>query len=177
MAFLSPAEVITGLALTPGHKIVDFGCGTGAYIHAAQSKITRSGSIYAVDINKQLLEMIHSETNSHSAAPVYTLWADIGSTFTLPIEDQTIDVVIFSNIFSQIEDKSHMWTEAQRLLKEGGKLLVVDWLTENSIVSPLHSRVQSELEESCAKIGYTAIQEIPAGDHHFAFIATKELYI
>ncbi|MEN9852400.1 MAG: hypothetical protein RI996_343 [Candidatus Parcubacteria bacterium] len=173
MAFLSPQKIITGLALTPGQKIVDFGCGTGAYIQAAESILTRSGSIYGVDINKQLLEKIHSETTDSNGAPITALWADIGNTFSLPIENNTIDVVIFSNICSLLEDTSHLWIEAKRILKHNGKLLVVDWLADNSIVSPAHYTTQSELEESCKKIGYETIQQIPAGDHHFAFIATK----
>jgi ubiquinone/menaquinone biosynthesis C-methylase UbiE len=173
MAFLSPKEIVAGLRVTPGQKVVDFGCGSGAYIEALELALTASGTVYAVDINKQLLEKIQSDAKSYTGAKIHSLWVDIAHEFVLPIEAQSIDMVVFSNILSLIENRSHMCKEANRIMKDNGKILVVDWHQEGNIVDPTHSITAQDAEDMCREMGFAHITELPAGDHHFAFIAQK----
>jgi ubiquinone/menaquinone biosynthesis C-methylase UbiE len=175
MSFVSPSSVVTALTLMPGQKIVDFGCGSGVYIEIAQPLLSGSGLIYAVDINKELLKSIKRDAALRTGARVEVIWTDIDKSFELPIVEHSIDAIIFSNVLSLLKHKEFVFRETTRILKENGVILVVDWTKEQTLVSVSHDSSFDLLVDLCSSSGYAQVRRIPAGDHHIAFIARREL--
>src|SRR3989338_7424054 len=54
--FIDPTQIIDSLDIEPGMKIADFGSGAGFYAIALAKKAGEGGKVYAVDIQKNLLE-------------------------------------------------------------------------------------------------------------------------
>lgn len=63
MAFSEPQKNIEQLELKPGERVADLGCGVGAYSLAAAPLVGVDGKVYAVDIQKDLLERLRQEAD------------------------------------------------------------------------------------------------------------------
>jgi len=199
MTFSDPQKNIQQFGLIEGMKVADLGAGSGAYTVAAARQVGNSGRVYAVEIQKELLSRIKSSADGaanqvsvssrkesassdsmrkvfYGATNVEVIWGDIESLGGTKIKDALIDAVIVSNVLFQIEDKKGLVEEAKRILKPKGRVLVVDWKDSFGGMGPHADHVVSE--QSAKKLfeesGFSLERSIPAGDHHYGFIAVKE---
>ena len=159
----------------PGHTAVDFGAGTGEYIFGLAEKVLSTGLVYAIDIQKQLLNKISREALEKGYKNVNTVWADLEEEKSTGLSNETVDIVIVSNILFQIEDKKTLIEEAWRILKFGGLMLIVEW-SDSSAIGPTRESVitESEIQKICETDSrFSFKQSVPAGDHHFAVIYSK----
>ena len=106
--------------------VADFGSGSGHYVLAAAKKMNNSGVVYAIDIQKNLLETIKSEAAKQHLSNVDIIWADIESREGTKLASGTLDFAIASNILFQIGDKEILVKEIKRTLKNGGRAAVID---------------------------------------------------
>lgn len=88
------------------------------------------------------------------------------------LRDHSMDAVILANVLFQIEDKSALMTEVRRILKPGGKLLVVDWSGPYGGMGPTASHVVPEhaAEALCIQAGLHKEQSFRAGPHHYGIV-------
>lgn len=175
MAFIKPSETLTALQITPGQKIVDFGCGTGEYVFEASDRAAGSGMVYAVDVHKDILVSLEKKAQVTGLSNIITIWADIEKENSTELGESTVDAVIFSNVLFSLENKTTAIIEAHRILKQKGKVLVVDWKDSFSNMGPSNAHLVSpeDVLNLFASAGFKELQEVPAGDHHYAYIFQK----
>ncbi len=161
--FLNPEKVLGEISLEGKSKIADFGCGSGGW-SIPLAKAIKEGQIYAIDILEEPLSALKSKAETERAYNIRCIRADLEKDSTL--RDNSIDLVLLSNILFQAEDRKKMLKEASRVLRENGELLVVDWL-EGTNVNP--QEVENETEEA----GFTKVKKIDAGVRHFAYLYKK----
>jgi ubiquinone/menaquinone biosynthesis C-methylase UbiE len=78
-----------------------------------------------------------------------------------------------TNLLFQTEDKKKVFSEAKRILKPGGKILVVDWLPKSPL-GPGKGRVSPEEVKKISKDnGLNFEKELKAGFHHYGIILEK----
>lgn len=173
--FSNPAKNIAQLRLTHGMNVADIGSGSGAYSILA-SAIIGNGVVFAVDIQKDMLSLIESEANRLKIDNIKTIWGDAERDSGTRIADSLVDVCILSNVLFQIEDKDACVKEIKRILKPGGKILVVDWSDSWQGMGPHKDLVHSEGEVYALfeKHKLKPLEEIVAGDHHYGIIFSYE---
>jgi len=90
------------------------------------------------------------------------------------LRGQSMDAVIFSNTLFQIENRFAALAEIKRILKSGGKLLVIDWAGSYSGMGPAPERVVSEHEAEAFFIGggFHKVKSFRAGPHHYGILFT-----
>jgi ubiquinone/menaquinone biosynthesis C-methylase UbiE len=83
--------------------------------------------------------------------------------------------VIVSNILFQIENKEKFIEEAGRILKPGGKVLLVDW-SDSSSLGPQRGMVilKSQARAMFERKGFVFEHDIDAGVHHYGMILEKK---
>jgi len=175
MQFSDPHKNIQQFELELGMKVLDLGAGSGFYsIYAAQD-VGINGSVIAVDIQKDLLERLKYTAKEYEVRNIEVLHADIEGEKGIPIKDNSIDAVIVSNIFFQIENKEKVVREIQRILKVRGKGLVIDWSDSYGGLGPAGNDIVAEhtLRELFEKEGFIVERGIMAGAHHYGFIVRK----
>lgn len=104
------------IKLQPKDKLLDIGCGTGFFISLA----SKSGAeIIGFDATEQFIE----EAKRRNPSSQFL----IGEMEELPFADNTFDVVTGFNSFQYAANVKNALTEAKRVLKDKGKLVVMIW--------------------------------------------------
>lgn len=167
MAFLSPRQMIDSLDITPGSTIVDLGSGSGAYVYEACRVNGPHGRVIAVDIDKDKLDMVNSAAKI-GGYKVDTLIADLDKKIILP--DYVADYIILANTLHMIENKVQILKECARMLSPTGYMLLVDWNSDSNLGPKDVKLERAAIVASLAASRLRVRRELPAGDHHFAYI-------
>ena len=173
--FTNPVANINELGVYEGMTVVDLGAGTGAYTIPLAERVGESGRVYAVEVQKDFLTNIKEAALAHGLKNVEVIWGDIERLGGTKIKDASADAAVISNVLFQAEDKSGLLLEAKRILKSGGKLLLVDWKESFANLGPApEAVVAADMARSlCEQEGFVLKKEISAGEHHYGFIMLK----
>lgn len=107
------------LGLLPSEwTIGDLGCGTGALLPLLAAHVTR---VVGVDASAEMLGAARNRVAGLSNVEVRT-----GSLEALPLEDATLDAAVLALVLHHLPSPAEALTEAGRVLKPGGRLLIVD---------------------------------------------------
>jgi len=173
--FIKPEEIIKNFEVGPGMTAADFGSGSGHYVLAIAKKMNNTGIVYAVDIQKNLLEKIKSEADKQHLSNVDIVWADIEGKEGTKLANGILDFAVASNILFQIGDKESLAKEIKRTLKSGGRAAVIDWSASFGGTGPSPKAVmpKKETERIFIQEGFLEEREFPAGDNHYGIIFKK----
>jgi ubiquinone/menaquinone biosynthesis C-methylase UbiE len=173
-SFSEPRENVLQLGLREGMKVGDFGAGSGHYARAAAAIVDYDGKVYAIDVQENILK--HLKLNTHAAhhSIIDTVWGDIEKLGGTHLRDASLDAVILANTLFQIENRSGLLSEIQRVLKSGGKLMVIDWAGSYGGMGPAPEHVVTEHDAEALFIngGFHKTKSFRAGPHHYGIIFT-----
>ncbi len=113
------AQALVGL-LPDDWVIGDLGCGTGPLLPLLSSSVRQ---VIGVDGSDEMLAAARSRTN-HLA----NIDLRLGSLEALPIDDQMLDAAVMMLVLHHLPSPASALAEAARVLKPGGRLLVVDMM-------------------------------------------------
>lgn len=174
--FSDPDKNVEQLDLGQGNFVADFGAGSGFYSFAAAEAVGHSGKVYAIDVQKDLLEKLKTEARNARHLPnVDIVWGDLDHLGGTRLRENSIDVVIAANVFFMLERKDNACMEIKRILKKGGRVLVVDWASSFGGMGPQPQDVFSEESAQAIfkKHGFTEDRTIAAGAQHYGTIFRK----
>jgi ubiquinone/menaquinone biosynthesis C-methylase UbiE len=175
MAFSDPQHNVKQFGLHGGMSVADFGAGTGAYTIASAREVGGAGRVYAVEVQKELLQNIENAATDAGLSNVEVLWGDIERNGKTKIKDRTVDAVVAANVLFQVEDMNGTILEIKRILKPEGRVLVVDWKDSFGGMGPQAGDILTyeEARKSFEENGFSFLKNIEAGDHHYGFIVKK----
>ena len=155
-------------------KVGDFGAGSGHYSSDAAAIVGHSGKVYAIDVQEDILK--HLKLNSHEQHQhiINIVWGNIEKEGGSHLREQSLDAALLANTLFQIENRFGLLKEIQRVLKPGGKLMVVDWAGSYGGMGPIPEKVVTEHEaEDCfIKGGFHKVKTFRAGPHHYGILFT-----
>jgi len=174
--FTDPEQNILHLGLTEGMRVADFGAGTGFYSKAVSEKVGYTGKVYAIEVQKNLVKRLENDIKSWGISNIDCIWGDIEKRNGTKISDQSVDVVIISNVLFQAEDKLGLIDEAKRILKKGGKVLLIEWSDSFGGMGPIPQSVVTEsmAKELFEKRGFKLEESISTSAHHYGIIFKYE---
>ncbi len=156
--------------VTEGAVVAELGCGTsGHFVFPAAHLTGPQGKVYAVDILKSVLEAVKSRGKLEGVDNVETVWADLERRGGLNIAPGSVDLVLALHILGQVKEKEILLSEAARVLKQGGILLVADWKkTASPLGPPVEKRIDPAIvKELVNKAGFDMTNEFGVGLYHF----------
>lgn len=173
-SFAHPPRAVSALGIEPGMHIADFGAGSGAYVLALAEALLSSGTVYAIDIQKDLLRRIKNHADAKGYTNVEIIWADLEQEGGSKLAE-TIDLVLISNLLFQLDDHAAVVREATRILKSGGRLAIIDWTDSFGGMGPAKDAVvtQEKAYELARSAGLVFVKEFSAGSHHYGLIFSK----
>jgi len=177
MAFIKPEEIVRkNFGIQPGMAVADFGAGSGHYTFAVAENFGDSGVVYAIDVQKDLLEKIKSRAEEDGLKGVEIIWADLDKEEGSRLAGDSLDFAIISNLLFQSENKPAVAKEVWRTLKSGGRAGVVDWSESFGGLGPKPEDIFSkqECEKLFLETGFILEKEFEAGEHHYGLIFKKQ---
>ena len=126
-------------SLKKGETVLDLGSGAGFDCFLAANKVGPAGKVIGVDMTAEMVEKANGNARKGHYANVEFRFGEIES---LPVEDNSVDVVISNCVINLVPDKSAAFKEAYRVLKPGGRLMVSDVV----LLKPLPKSIQNSVE-------------------------------
>jgi SAM-dependent methyltransferase len=120
--------------LEPGHTVLDLGAGAGIDAFAARHEVGPTGRVLGVDMTPEMVAK--ARTNAR------TLGFDnvefrLGEIEALPVETDTVDVVVSNCVLNLVPDKPRAFAEIARVLRPGGHFCVSDIVTTSDLPEAL----------------------------------------
>lgn len=121
----------TALAeLKEGETVVDLGSGGGLDVFLAARKVGEKGKVIGVDMTPEMVEKARENAKKGDYKNVEFR---VGEIENLPLEDNSIDVIISNCVINLSPDKLATYKEAFRVLRPNGRMLISDLVTEGEL--------------------------------------------
>lgn len=167
---IPPHEIWEKLEMEGAGVLVDIGAGTGFFSIPFQ-KLTENGCVYACDISDTMVQWMQENicTNHPRIHPVKMEEARV------PLQDKLADLVFMINLHHELEEPEKLLQESFRLLRDSGKIFIVDWKKKQMAQGPpLSIRVFPEsVEQQLSGAGFRQIKTHEHWEKHFLMVGQK----
>ena len=152
-------------------RVADIGAGTGYFTIPLARAVLPGGRVFAIDLQPEMLDLLRARVPPD--LPVALVDGEATRT-TLP--DTCVDLVLFANVWHELDDHPAALAEAARILGPGGRIAILDWRkeVEQHLGPPLEHRIPPAdvgrtLEQHAWLIGSSET----IGLYHYLIIATR----
>lgn len=177
------------LALQPGERVLEVGCGSGVFLPVLAEGVRESGKVIGLDQAPTFVEQARQRTYE-------TQWiqVDQGDACALPYPDQAFDAAHCERVLMHLEDPSAALCEMRRVVRPGGRVVVAepDWasiiidcvdhdaleaLMRQAMTIRRNPRIGRELNRRLAGVGLTErqIEVVPIFSLDFGELVTYGL--
>jgi SAM-dependent methyltransferase len=157
----------TALAeLHPGETVLDLGSGGGIDVLLSSQRVGPTGKAYGLDMTDEMLALANENKRKAGAQNAEFLKGEIES---IPLPDNSVDVIISNCVINLSADKDRVLHEAFRVLKPGGRFAISDVVTRGEMNDEIRKSillwvgcVAGALEENDyrAKLGAAGFEQI-----------------
>lgn len=144
-------------ALQPGEVVLDLGSGGGFDCFLASRQVGASGRVIGVDMTPEMVS--RARENAGKGGFINTEFR-LGEIEHLPVQDQSVDVIISNCVINLSPSKQQVFDEAFRVLRPGGRLAISDIVTTAELPADIKSDLD-ELYSSCIS-GASSVDEVKA---------------
>lgn len=173
--FVDPKIASSHFHLQEGDVVADFGAGSGHYMKPLAHAVGTAGKVYLCEIQKELVDALGVTAREQRLSNVFPLWCDIEALGGIKLSDGVLNAGLLSNVLFQFTNKESALREIARVMKKGGKLIVIDWTDSFGGLGPQSGAVVTEMDarKMLELAGFSYERTFPAGDHHYGIVYRK----
>jgi len=118
------------LALRPGERVADLGCGPGLLALDMARQVGPGGEVHCIDASDSMLTLAKGRLADLPHVHVHE-----GDVTSLPYTDESLDVVVSTQVYEYVTDLDRALEELRRVLKPGGRAMILDTDWESCVWS------------------------------------------
>ncbi len=144
-----PELLLSALELKPGMTVADIGAGTGYYSWRMAQRVGAGGTVYAVDIQPEMIRLLEQQMSKRGAANVKAL---LGTPTDPGLPPAGIDLALMVDVYHELEYPYEMLAAVVRALKPGGRLVFVEFRAGDAAVpiKALHTMTDAQVRKEAA---------------------------
>lgn len=127
-------------SLKEGEVVLDLGSGAGFDAFLASKRVGKTGKVIGVDMTQEMIERARLNAQKGNFTNVEF---KLGEIEKLPVEDNSIDVVISNCVINLSADKAQVFKEAFRVLRPGARLMVSDLVLAKELPKDIKESVEA----------------------------------
>ena len=122
--------LLKNLAVKPGMVIADIGAGSG-YHSALLSKMVGTGKVFAVDVEPEMIAYLNERIKQEKLSRIVPV---LSTEQKLSLPENTIDMMLLVDVYHEFSYPYEMALSMRAALKSGGKLVLVEFRSEDPTV-------------------------------------------
>ena len=135
----NPDEILGVVEFDSDWVAADLGAGSGYFTVLLSQRVKR---VYAIDVQKEMLRFLEDKIRR---LKIKNIELRLSKPDEIPLEDQSVDFLMSVNTLHEFDDKAMMINEMKRVVKQDGRLLIVDFKKkETGFGPPVRIRVAKE---------------------------------
>lgn len=143
---LSCGNNLNFLNIKYGERVLDLGCGRGFETIDAARLTGYTGEVVGLDITPKMLKVAQENARNQNVTNIKFITGDIEN---LPFDDESYDAVMSNCVINHAKDKSKVYREVHRVLKDNGRFVVSDAVTKY----PLPESIKNDPDQWAACFG------------------------
>ncbi len=168
---LDPRDVVDVFGIVEGSRVLDVGCGPGAFLEALSDRVGEKGMVYAVDIQEPFISMARKLADEKGLKNVSFA---VSREDSIPYGSGIVDTAIMVTTLHELEGDSTL-REVRRVLRAKGLVGVVEWEKSRTPMGPPVSErmAQEESEELLSMSGFEVEKVFTIGLYHYGISARR----
>lgn len=173
---INPFKLLERVGISADMRVADLGCGAiGHFVFPAAQLVGAKGVVFAVDIQRIVLEQVEKTAKESQIFNIKYIWSDIDVYGATRIDDASLDMTLLINNLYLSQNRPQLVREMARLTRPGGRLVVVEWKTIATPIGPPatqrigHEDAKSALNSPLFKL----TDEFEAGPYHYGLLYTR----
>jgi SAM-dependent methyltransferase len=126
-------------AIKEGDTVVDLGSGAGNDVFVSRALVSESGKVIGLDFTQ---EMIDKANDNNRKLGYKNVEFKLGEIESMPIENDTADVVVSNCVLNLVPDKEKAFSEMYRIIKSGGHFCVSDIVLKGELPQALQKSAE-----------------------------------
>ena len=151
--------LLSNLPIKPGDKVADIGAGTGYFSLPMARLVGDSGTVYAVDIQPEMLAIIEQRSQDQGIKNIERVLAEVDDP---RLQADTLNLVLFVDAYHEFEWPKEVMTGIYKSLVRGGKVVLIEYRAEDPAVpiKRLHKMSESQARKEMEAIGLEFVSNL-----------------
>ena len=164
--------LLKNLAVKPGIIIADIGAGSG-YYSALLSKMLGTGKVFAVDVEPEMIAYLSERIKQEKLSHIVPI---LSTEQKLPLPENTIDMMLLVDVYHEFSYPYEMTLSMRAALKPGGKLVLVEFRSEDPTVpiKTIHKMSEAQAIKEFKAAGFVFDKNIGNLPWQHCMIFTKQ---
>ena len=145
--------LLKNLSVKPGMLIADIGAGSG-YHSALLSKMVGTGKVFAVDVEPEMIAYLNERIKQEKLARIVPV---LSTEQKVSLPDNTVDMMLLVDVYHEFSYPYEMALSMRAALKSGGKLVLVEFRSEDKSVpiKTIHKMSEAQAIKEFKAAGFT----------------------
>ncbi len=143
------SKLVELLGLKPGMNVADIGCGTGYLSERIAPRILPGGTVYGVDIQKEMLDLLVEKMRAKHIENVKPV---LGGDADPKVEPESCDMMVMVDVYHEFEFPYEMIRKMIAGLKKGGQIVFIEYRGEDATVpiKLVHKMTEAQVKKEIA---------------------------